>query len=109
MSPNLKLVTWSPRLAAPASYRREDQPLVGRLLPGWDSTAQLGSRVSGPLTAREREVLAMISQGLTNKRIARILEISPETVKSHVKNSFLKLAACTRAEAVSRAGSLGLL
>jgi LuxR family maltose regulon positive regulatory protein len=51
----------------------------------------------------------MIGQGFTNKRIARNLEISPETVKSHVKRIFLKLAVSTRAEAVSRAGSLRLL
>ncbi len=67
------------------------------------------SRVSDPLTARERDVLAMISQGLSNKCIARALEISPETVKSHVKHIFLKLEVGTRAESVSRAGSLGLL
>jgi LuxR family maltose regulon positive regulatory protein len=51
----------------------------------------------------------MIGQGLSNKRIARALEISPETVKSHVKHIFLKLAVNTRAEAVSRAGSLGAI
>jgi LuxR family maltose regulon positive regulatory protein len=72
-------------------------------------SAQPGSRVSDPLTAREREVLAMIGQGFTNKRVARLLEISPETVKTHVKRIFLKLAVSTRAEAVSRAGLLGLL
>jgi len=58
------------------------------------------------LTARERDVLAMIGQGLTNKHIARACEISPETVKSHVKRIFLKLAVSTRAQAVSRAGLL---
>ena len=115
MSPDLKLATWKPRVEAHGSNRREDRPVVGLRLYGWDSSyadgrsAQPGSRISGPLTAREREVLAMISQGLTNKRIARILEISPETVKSHVKNSFLKLAVSTRAEAVFRTGSLGPL
>jgi DNA-binding CsgD family transcriptional regulator len=51
----------------------------------------------------------MISQGLSNKRVARIFEISPETVKSHVKHIFLKLEVSTRAEAVSRALSLELL
>jgi DNA-binding CsgD family transcriptional regulator len=61
------------------------------------------SRVSDPLTARERDVLAMIGQGLSNKRVARALEISPETVKSHVKHIFLKLAVGTRTEAVFRA------
>jgi LuxR family transcriptional regulator, maltose regulon positive regulatory protein len=60
-------------------------------------------------TAREREVLAMISQGFSNKRIARAPEISPETVKSHVKHIFLKLGVSTRTEAVVRAVSLELL
>ena len=59
--------------------------------------------VSDPLSARERDVLAMISQGLSNKRIARALEISPETVKSHVKHIFLKLEVSTRTEAIFRA------
>jgi len=62
--------------------------------------------VSEVLTARERDILAKISQGLSNKNIARALNISPETVKSHVKNIFLKLAVGTRAAAVSRAGAL---
>jgi DNA-binding NarL/FixJ family response regulator len=61
------------------------------------------------LTARERDVLTMMSQGFANKHIARILVISPETVKSHIKHIFSKLAASTRTEAVFRAGSLGLL
>lgn len=65
--------------------------------------------VSESLTPREQDILAMISQGLSNKHIARTLTISPETVKSHVKNIFLKLAVSTRAAAVSRAGALGLL
>jgi DNA-binding CsgD family transcriptional regulator len=115
MSPDLKLATWSPRVEASGSIHREARPDVGLPLSGWHSSyadgrsAQPGSRVSDTLTAREREVLAMISQGFTNKRIARSFEISPETVKSHVKHIFLKLAVSTRAEAVSRAGSLGPL
>jgi LuxR family maltose regulon positive regulatory protein len=65
--------------------------------------------IGAGLTARERDILAMISQGLSNKHIARTLKISPETVKSHVKNIFLKLSVGTRAAAVSRAGACGLL
>ena len=70
---------------------------------------QLRNRASDALTARERDILAMISQGLSNKRVARALKISPETVKSHVKHIFLKLAVSTRGAATFRAGSLGLL
>jgi DNA-binding NarL/FixJ family response regulator len=68
--------------------------------PGIDSDA---------ITARERDVLSGIGQGYSNKRIARSLEISPETVKSHVKHIFSKLDVATRSAAVSRAVSLGLL
>jgi DNA-binding CsgD family transcriptional regulator len=72
-------------------------------------SAQSGSRVADSLTPREHDVLAMIGQGFSNKRIARSLEISPETVKTHVKRIFLKLVVNTRTAAVYRAGSLGLL
>jgi LuxR family maltose regulon positive regulatory protein len=103
------------RAAAPASTDRDILPFIGSLLSQWE-VRNAGSlpnrpsgRVSDTLTGREREILAMIGQGFSNKRIARILEISPETVKSHVRRIFSKLAVSTRAEAVFRAGSLGLL
>jgi DNA-binding NarL/FixJ family response regulator len=64
---------------------------------------------SDAITARERDVLSMISQGCSNKYIARTLKISPETVKTHVKRIFLKLSVSTRSAAVSRAVSGGLL
>lgn len=72
----------------------------GSRQPGVDSEA---------ITARERDVLSRLGQGYSNKRIARSLEISPETVKSHVKHIFAKLDVATRSEAVSRAVSLRLL
>jgi DNA-binding NarL/FixJ family response regulator len=84
---------------------KRPQTSRGSLLSQWDarsagdSVAQPSSRVSDPLTGRERDVLAMISQGLSDKRIARTLEISPETVKSHVKHIFVKLEVSTRTEA----------
>ena len=70
-------------------------------------SAQLSSPVGETLTAREIEILALISQGFTNKNIARTLKISPETVKSHIKRIFLKLAVSTRAAAVSRTALMG--
>jgi LuxR family maltose regulon positive regulatory protein len=51
----------------------------------------------------------LIADGLSNKRIAQRLDITPETVKSHAKNIFSKLAAQTRAQAVSRAEALGMI
>jgi ATP/maltotriose-dependent transcriptional regulator MalT len=103
------------RAAAPTSMDRNVLQVLGSLLSRWDARdagsppERPSGRVSNTLTARERDVLAMISQGFANKRIARTLVISPETVKSHIKRIFSKLAVSTRTEAVSRAGSLGLL
>jgi len=67
------------------------------------------SRVTESLSPREHSVLRSMSCGLSNKRIAQELQIAPETVKSHVKGIFIKLAVQTRAHAVSTAGALGLL
>jgi len=74
-----------------------------------NGATQPSSSAGDAITARERDVLSRIGQGHSNKRIARSLEISPETVKSHVKHIFSKLDVATRSAAVSRAVSLGLL
>jgi DNA-binding NarL/FixJ family response regulator len=55
------------------------------------------------LTPRELEVLAAIDDGLTNKMIARRLNISLHTVKFHVESLFRKLGVSTRTEALAKA------
>ncbi len=60
------------------------------------------------LSPRERNILELIGEGRSNKEIARSLRITPETVKSHVKNMFVKLGVERRAQAVARAQGLGL-
>ncbi len=55
------------------------------------------------LTPRELEVLATLGEGMTNKAIARRLNISLHTVKFHVESLFRKLGARTRTEAVAKA------
>jgi DNA-binding CsgD family transcriptional regulator len=62
-----------------------------------------------PLTARERDVLQMLSQGLGNKEIAARLKISEHTVKFHIASILGKLGASTRTEAVSVALRRGLI
>ena len=61
------------------------------------------------LSARERTIVLLMGHGLSNKMIARELTIAPETVKSHAKRIFLKLTVQTRAQAVYRASTLGLI
>jgi DNA-binding CsgD family transcriptional regulator len=55
------------------------------------------------LTPREVEVLGALAEGMTNKAIARRLDISLHTVKFHVESLFRKLGARTRTEAVAKA------
>jgi DNA-binding NarL/FixJ family response regulator len=62
-----------------------------------------------PLTAREREVLELLSEGLSNKLIARKLQISEHTVKFHISSVYAKLGASSRTEAVRRGAHLGLI
>ena len=55
------------------------------------------------LTSREREVLALVATGISNKGIARQLQVSPNTIKFHIAAILDKLDASTRAEAVAAA------
>jgi ATP/maltotriose-dependent transcriptional regulator MalT len=61
------------------------------------------------LTGREREVLALISAGMSNAAVARELFISAKTVSVHVSNVLAKLGAANRAEAAAIAHRAGLL
>jgi len=61
------------------------------------------------LTTRERETLELLSEGLSNKLIARRLRISEHTVKFHISALYAKLGASSRADAVSRAARRGVL
>jgi DNA-binding CsgD family transcriptional regulator len=54
------------------------------------------------LTPREREVMALVAAGRTNRETARYLWISPHTVRAHLENIFEKLEVTTRAAAVAR-------
>jgi PAS domain S-box-containing protein len=62
----------------------------------------------GP-TAREREVLALLAAGATDEQIAGLLELSPATVQTHVRNAKAKLGARTRAQAVALALQGGMI
>lgn len=61
------------------------------------------------LTAREREVLALVARGATNREIARTLFISQNTVKNHIRNIMDKLRCKNRAQAVAYAIEHGVI
>jgi two-component system response regulator DesR len=79
--------------------------MVGK---GMTVFAPRSEQPSKPLSEREREVLALIASGATNKEIAGRLYLSPHTVKEHTSSLYRKLGARNRAEAVQRAERLGL-
>ena len=60
-------------------------------------------------TAREREVLDLLADGATDDQIAALLQLSPATVQTHVRNAKAKLGARTRAQAVALALHRGLI
>ena len=65
--------------------------------------------LSGPLSDRELEILRALAHSMSNKRIAQVLGISPETVKWHLRNVYAKLKVVGRDDAVARARDLGIV
>lgn len=61
------------------------------------------------LTPREQDMLRHLADGMTNKEIARRLEISPNTVKTHVASVYEKLGVSRRTQAVQKAKELALI
>jgi DNA-binding CsgD family transcriptional regulator len=84
--------------------------------PGWETLVQaINEFFSRPqegllldeLTPREREVLELVAQGLTNQEIARSLKISDKTVRNQVSQILNKMGVKSRAQAVARARDIG--
>lgn len=62
-----------------------------------------------PLSEREMDVVRLLAKGMSNQQIAGALFLSPNTVKTHLKNIMDHLDANNRTQAVNRARELGLL
>jgi PAS domain S-box-containing protein len=67
------------------------------------SDSNHSGRRTRTLSPREREVLGLLARGLTGEQIAERLVLSPETVRTHIRNAREKLGASTRVEAVTMA------
>ena len=78
-------------------------PISGEFQPNEAAAKALG------LTLREREVLALMAEGQSNKEIARSLNVSPNTIKTHVANLYAKLDVSKRTQAVRKAQTLALI
>ena len=84
--------------------------IVPRLMHYVGGLAQLATHAMPypQLSDREREVLTLVAQGLSNPEIAARLYLSAKTVRNHLSNFFAKFQAANRSEAVSRARDEGL-
>lgn len=72
-------------------------------------TAPASIRQTADLSARERDVLSYLVYGFSNAEIAQSLGVTQNTVKTHIKNLFIKLDVTNRTEAAAEAKMRGLL
>jgi LuxR family maltose regulon positive regulatory protein len=84
---------------APDSAERASQPAI----------EPAANRLTEPLSPRERDVLRLVTEGLPNQAVAKLLVIGVGTVKTHLLNIYAKLGVHNRTQAVARARALGLL
>ena len=80
-----------------------DPALAAAVRSNITSSNNHSGRRTRTLSPREREVLALLARGLTGEQIAERLVLSPETVRTHIRNAREKLGASTRVEAVTMA------
>lgn len=83
--------------------------LLRRIRREAESVPAQAEPTDGGLSEREREILNLTAKGYTFPEIARLLDISVETIKTHVKRVYQKLAVHSKGEAVYEAQRLGIL
>jgi DNA-binding NarL/FixJ family response regulator len=99
----IRAVAGGDALLSPSVTRRLIAEFASRSRPATASDAL------DPLTEREREVVALVGEGLSNDEIAERLVVSPATAKTHVSRAMVKLHARDRAQLVVIAYESGLV
>jgi len=98
----LKSVHWQELVVAIRAVRADSDRIVLGVSRESLRYVQQGSS-PGALSAREREVLELVAQALSNGQIASRLDLTEATVKRHLRNIFVKLGAVSRIDAVNKA------
>ncbi|HEX4358148.1 MAG TPA: response regulator transcription factor [Pseudonocardia sp.] len=99
----VRVVAEGEALLSPGVTRRLIGEFARRARPG------RSMRELDRLTSREREIVALVAEGLSNDEIAARLVVSPATAKTHVSRAMVKLAARDRAQLVVLAYETGLV
>jgi DNA-binding NarL/FixJ family response regulator len=100
----VELIARGDSLLSPPLTRRLIHTLAARPAPRLPSPAAVAE-----LTTREREVVGLVAQGLTNAEIAERLVVSPATAKTHVSRAMVKLGVRDRAQLVGFAYQAGIV
>jgi DNA-binding NarL/FixJ family response regulator len=88
-------------LAGLARVLEQLNEVINVTRPHTPARTVLNADVESQLTPREQEVIGLLVQGLSNRRIARALRISESTVKNHLRAVFLKLNVSDRTQAIA--------
>lgn len=94
--------------AAPERFFESITALLCGACPVLKGDATTALAASMDLTPRQLDTLVLASKGLSNKEIGRMLDISPETVKSHLSDIYLRFSVSNRMEAIEHARANGL-
>lgn len=103
----VRVVAGGEALLSPSVTRRLIENIAGQR--GAQARPRLSPSLLASLTEREREVLALVAQGLSNDEVATRLYMSPLTAKTHVSRTMNKLGARDRAQLVVAAYETGLV
>jgi DNA-binding NarL/FixJ family response regulator len=106
----LKSVHWQELvLAIRTVHVDSDRVVLGVSGQSLRSTSEGSGAGATALSGREREILGLVGEALSNGQIASRLSLKEATVKRHLRNVFVKLGAVSRIDAVNKAAELGML
>jgi DNA-binding NarL/FixJ family response regulator len=105
----LKTVSWQELVSAIRGVVAESNSEANRVIVSISraSLAQTGD--TGPLSGRERQILLLVAEALSNAQIAKRLSITEGTVKRHLRKIFGKLDAVSRIDAVNKAAAASII
>ncbi|HEU5001867.1 MAG TPA: response regulator transcription factor [Actinomycetota bacterium] len=109
-TPTITVIGYAIQVASTGSFYMESDHARG-MVEELDALREVTDRALGSesLTPREKEVLRLLSEGLSARQMARQLKLSERTVNTHVANVYRKLAVSNRVQAVRQAIRLGLV